>query len=462
MNWEAFFTEVCQCLDKPRNAVELVFRFDPGPHTFMHLANQEDWNDAMSRMCEKANAAQVKNMLEANSAPMSGAHGATSRKGKCLRKDDIPPSLSEATKRQFSSLVLLQAHLRCQIHTGKYCLVRPTGQPLSMGHYTLKNEEMTLWAKLISEGKATKDMPPNILSLDYPSTKKARRTNIPDVHIAVNISPGNPLASAGTLAQASYVVSDAPTATPPDAKSMAGDANIPTHAPSALPAPVPLGLLSQNVPAHSASVGHSYMLILVDCMDRSRLPHIRKLIWLMECDGILLEGTSLELMFELMEHGIDDAVDIYSLPLEILATFGNLSMRGASQFHLFTQAKLLGPLGLLQTEAPHMIWGADIDIGALDDTPVAAMGTEVATESAGGAAEPSGQFVMGEPTLTTLDKGKAREMKQESHEVVLDWIDGIEEVNSDGEEEIDEIDDSDELASDDEVAPTHRAPSTEI
>lgn len=52
---------------------------------------------------------------------------------------------------------------------------------------------------------------------------------------------------------------------------------------------------------------------------------------------------------ELYDHGLEDVVDIYSLPRELLATLGHLGMGGANELHQYAREKILLPLGLLRT-----------------------------------------------------------------------------------------------------------------
>jgi len=52
---------------------------------------------------------------------------------------------------------------------------------------------------------------------------------------------------------------------------------------------------------------------------------------------------------ELNNHGIEDIVNIYSLPEELLTHFGSLGQEGACHVHRYVRDRVLNPLGLLQT-----------------------------------------------------------------------------------------------------------------
>ena len=63
-----------------------------------------------------------------------------------------------------------------------------------------------------------------------------------------------------------------------------------------------------------------------------------------------------EVLSELEDFAIRDVVDIYSLPVELLASFGGLGRDGAQRLQQFVLERLLGPLGLMDT---HLLNGDD-------------------------------------------------------------------------------------------------------
>jgi hypothetical protein len=52
---------------------------------------------------------------------------------------------------------------------------------------------------------------------------------------------------------------------------------------------------------------------------------------------------------EFYHHGIEDALDIASLPVELLATLGYLGRSGATDLHQYIRENVLKPFGLLDT-----------------------------------------------------------------------------------------------------------------
>ena len=52
---------------------------------------------------------------------------------------------------------------------------------------------------------------------------------------------------------------------------------------------------------------------------------------------------------ELDDFGMTDAVDVYSMPVELLASFSDLGSNGARHLHEYCRDKLLAPLGFMET-----------------------------------------------------------------------------------------------------------------
>ena len=151
--------------------------------------------------------------------------------------------------------------------------------------------------------------------------KKSKGTRaIPDVHIAVNITP----APGGAMMQGSYAVSDIPIVQP-------------------APGPSAPAQVSDNLK------GVSPLLLLLDCANQ-RVPSVHELLRLMDLEyprtGDLRYVDALS---ELQDLGIEDAVDLYSLGVPHLATFGSLGTDGARHLYKFTEEKFLAPLGLMKT-----------------------------------------------------------------------------------------------------------------
>ncbi|KAH8980728.1 hypothetical protein EDB83DRAFT_2326832 [Lactarius deliciosus] len=85
-----------------------------------------------------------------------------------------------------------------------------------------------------------------------------------------------------------------------------------------------------------------------DLQEESRVPTLMELLWLMD-EYELADGLSyVNIGEEFTDLGIMDSVDLYSLPLELLALFGGLGHDLAHHLHQFC-GKLFIPLGLVET-----------------------------------------------------------------------------------------------------------------
>ena len=74
-----------------------------------------------------------------------------------------------------------------------------------------------------------------------------------------------------------------------------------------------------------------------------------ELLSLMDADHPDTDLLYTDIHSELADHGIRDVIELNSLPVELLATFGSLGLDRAEQLHIYAREKLLKPLGLLET-----------------------------------------------------------------------------------------------------------------
>ncbi|KAH9040578.1 hypothetical protein EDB84DRAFT_1436726 [Lactarius hengduanensis] len=166
---------------------------------------------------------------------------------------------------------------------------------------------MTLWAKHMSLGKATIHRPPNVIKFDHWPAKRAWT------------GCATPTPGPSCLAR----VNDSSPCTP---LSVAG--------PSMLQPP--------------GGPQPSRILVILDCLKDLRVPTLMELLWLMDeyepADGL----SYVDIGEEFTNLGIMDLVDLYSLPLELLASFGGLGHDLAHRLHQFCK-KLFIPLGLVET-----------------------------------------------------------------------------------------------------------------
>ncbi|KAF8273750.1 hypothetical protein EI94DRAFT_1696662 [Lactarius quietus] len=162
MSWKEFKRRVVAWLDVID--VHMNYQIISDTHTWMELACEADYEAAMLCVGEKALVArtqkvgmEIKNVVE-TWKPV--------KKDKRTWQDDIPLPVVAELKDQLAHLTELQV----------YCYIEPMGKGVGGGHRQLSNGEMTLWVKYIVQerGLATKHSPPNIKTLDYPPTKKAR------------------------------------------------------------------------------------------------------------------------------------------------------------------------------------------------------------------------------------------------------------------------------------------------
>ncbi|KAI9429954.1 hypothetical protein H4582DRAFT_2218058 [Lactarius indigo] len=345
--WPDFREEVLYRLERHRSTVRIVFRIVGEGGGWSDLASEYDWADAISRLTGKIRSArtravslEIKNMQDLPHTKARRSKG-KGREKRC-RDDDIPPAPSPDAARQLDCLIKLQQHLSCNKHSGPgkktYCLLKKSGENTEGGHEELTHEEMTLWAKHISLGKATIHTPPNVNRYDYPSTKKARTVRpTPEVHVSVNITPTSEAGNSTT-----HLVSAASTSTPGPSRLAGVDGNPPCDTPSGVAGPSTLRPTSGPRP--------SRILVLLDCLVELRVPTMMELLLLMDEYEPAIGLSYVSIHEEFVDLGIMDSVDLYSLPVELLATFGGLGHDLAHRLNRFCE-NLFIPLGLVETRS---------------------------------------------------------------------------------------------------------------
>ncbi|KAH9056713.1 hypothetical protein EDB87DRAFT_1686958 [Lactarius vividus] len=368
MKWYEFLDEVHRHFERPRSEVHVAFRISGDAGAMSYLASEYDWNDAIAWLLGKvwstwmrAVSMEIKNMQPSTTLK---AHSTKRGKEKCRREDDIPP---ESTLDMLDHILELRQHLLCQAHSKPgnkvYCTIEQLGEDGKGGHRQLTSRQISLWAKLIL--------------FDHPPTKKSRATHaLPEVHVSVNITPASEAGS--SKMQVTYVpsgsLSPAPSPSGPDVTCTRGaggppvqvidtvsDSSLPSPSPSgpaqpisnSLPVlgsivPVPGPIVPTPVPAQEPIIPHqSLLLVLLDCLGTSTLPSLMNVLLLM--DAYHPVGPRyVGLHDELTDMGIDDVVDLYSLPVELLATFGWLRQGSACHLQSFCCDRLLIPLGFVE------------------------------------------------------------------------------------------------------------------
>ena len=77
------------------------------------------------------------------------------------------------------------------------------------------------------------------------------------------------------------------------------------------------------------------------------MPTILEVLTLLDFESPVANLRHIDAVSEFHDLGIEDVVDLYSLPEELLTTFGSLGREGARHVHRYVRDKLLNPLGLL-------------------------------------------------------------------------------------------------------------------
>ncbi|KAI9439084.1 hypothetical protein H4582DRAFT_2075742 [Lactarius indigo] len=284
----------------------------------------------------------------------SKVHGTKKGKEKHRREDDIPP---EPTTDMLDHILELQQHLLCVTHSkpGKkaYCAIEQSGEDRKGGHKELTSEEISLWAKHISLKKTNKYTRPNVKPFDYPATKKPQTTHAPPEATYVpsrSVSPapgpsrsdtmpirrGSPAVQAMDMASGS--ISPYPS---PSVPTQPNDSTLPVSGPIAVPTPGPIALVPMQV------VHPSLLLVLLDALGTLTVPLVVDVLLLMDT-YYPIGPRHASLREELEEMGIQDVVDLYSLPVELLATFGWLRQSSARRLQDFCRDRILYPLGFVE------------------------------------------------------------------------------------------------------------------
>ncbi|KAH9986367.1 hypothetical protein BJV77DRAFT_965207 [Russula vinacea] len=326
----------------------------------------------------------------------------------------VPPRVAEA--------LAMSRALKLE-RTPTYCWVESATATSIGGHRQVTHSEMTLWAKNISLGTATKTLPPNILKNDHPPSKKTRAlASAPEVHIAVNIAP---MPGAGSsIMHESFVTTDSPvkqsTSAPGPAKvsdaamhSLSCSAPPTTHLPVSHEPPNPLSR-------------KSLLLLLLDCIESLRIPTTLELLSYMDTDEPTPDLKYVDIHSELYDHGVEDVVDVYSLPVELLSTLGSMGKVRAHRLHRYARDKFLIPLCLLENPELEIESSGDISVQEVEVITVeedVTASLQVIAKSD----DDCGKTIQPTDNTTQSRLGQGRED-------ILQWLEGVTQVESDIEE----------------------------
>jgi hypothetical protein len=93
----------------------------------------------------------------------------------------------------------------------------------------------------------------------------------------------------------------------------------------------------------------SRVCILLDCNQEARVPSVLELLLLVDFENLDIGRKQIDVFCGLVNYGLEDAVDIYSQPAEILAELGGLGEEEACRLHAYCRDAILDPLGLTET-----------------------------------------------------------------------------------------------------------------
>lgn len=173
-----------------------------------------------------------------------------------------------------------------------------------------------------------------------------------DEHVPVKATP-TPEAGCST-AKVTYVVSDSSPPPTPCPSRHTLDLLVPIPGPSgsarSQTSKKNYRTIPLSAPGPSAQTSRSRLMVLLDCLASLTPPTTMELLSLMDnCEHG--EQRYIDLHDELVDLGIEDAVDLFELPVEILASFGWLRQSSASRLQRFCRDKLLIPLGFVKEDS---------------------------------------------------------------------------------------------------------------
>ncbi|KAF8256649.1 hypothetical protein EI94DRAFT_1821336 [Lactarius quietus] len=322
MSWYNFSDTACDRLSQPRDQIILGYKFTGDTGGMTELTCEPQWKKAMVRMRERIIASRTRAVaMELKNLHMTANVTKARTKGmeKRTQDGDVPPETVPEKKHQYECLLELRQHLL-------------SAQGKIGGHRELSHEEMSLWAKHISEGKATKYLPPKTTKFNHPTTKKQKSGPAPpEVHIALNITPTPGVGPSSYIVAGQQLVpssmAPAPGQSPPT-----GVSGYPVHTvdvpaiPGTQPYPAP-------TPQPGPSICASRMRIILECRDASAVLLVADLLTLMDQDHPTPGLNYVDTASEFNDLGVKDVLDVFAMPIELLASFGGLGRDQAHQLH---------------------------------------------------------------------------------------------------------------------------------
>jgi hypothetical protein len=168
--------------------------------------------------------------------------------------------------------------------------------------------------------------------------------------------------------------------------------------------------------------------MLLDSLKTGQVPSVHDILLQMDAHNPAHDLTYVDMRSELEYFGVKDAIDVYTMPLGLLASLGDMGKNHATQLHQYVRDHALHPLGLLHTGGGRATGSVGGISGDVDVAPIEGEKKEL--------------------TLTCKD--------EKSQEDIIHWLEAVTEGESDS-EGVDELqsdtgEDEDEGGSEDDVA----------
>lgn len=104
------------------------------------------------------------------------------------------------------------------------------------------------------------------------------------------------------------------------------------------------------------------VLILHDCATNKRFPTVEELLQLMDTYRPVVGMKYLDKLDSFQDMGLNDIVDVYSLPVELLANIGDTGRTAARRIHAYCDEKLLDPLRFMMSDSSEVSSASDGEV----------------------------------------------------------------------------------------------------
>jgi hypothetical protein len=124
-----------------------------------------------------------------------------------------------------------------------------------------------------------------------------------------------------------------------------------------------------TVPVHSGrplARNVTRVLILHDCATKRRFPTVEELLQLMDTYRPAVGMKYLDKLDAFQDMDLNNIVDVYSLPVELLATIGDTGRTAAQRLHVYCKDKLLDPLRFLWSDSSNGSSASDSEVPLAD------------------------------------------------------------------------------------------------